>query len=92
MTRDNDDPPPEAYAPPGMGPPKPKVDSYGVPWCTQENCPHHDGKRCELLGFRPGGVCEPAVRSMESELAAWRKGDPGAINAARARVDAWRKK
>ena len=34
-----------------------------VPRCT-ERCPHHDGKRCRLMGFRPGPLCEPAVEAM----------------------------
>lgn len=31
-----------------------------VPRCT-DRCPHHDGKRCELLGHRPSDLCEPAI-------------------------------
>lgn len=34
-----------------------------IPACS-EACPHHDGKRCRLLGIRPGRVCEPAVEEM----------------------------
>ena len=42
----------------------------GLPCCS-ESCPSHDGKRCELMGFRPSRLCEPAVaeifaRSAES--------------------------
>jgi hypothetical protein len=32
----------------------------GVPFCS-EQCPQHDGKRCRLLGARPGTICEPGV-------------------------------
>lgn len=36
-----------------------------VPFC-QDRCPHHDGKRCELLGHRAheGLPCEPVVTAM----------------------------
>lgn len=40
--------------------PVPEVDENGVPRCATE-CPAYDGKRCELTGFRPGSICEPAV-------------------------------
>jgi hypothetical protein len=43
--------------------PEPTIDEHGVPLCTEE-CGRHDGKRCELLGFRPTHVCEPAVREI----------------------------
>lgn len=55
------------------GAPQPKVDSSGVPWCT-EVCMHHDGDsgRCAIrsegssyiLGSRLSSICEPAVRVM----------------------------
>lgn len=32
-----------------------------VPWCS-DRCPSFDGKRCEIIGQRPGRLCEPAVR------------------------------
>lgn len=32
----------------------------GVPFCS-DNCPQHDGKRCRLLGLKPGNICEPGV-------------------------------
>lgn len=35
----------------------------GVPFCS-ESCARHDGKRCRILGFRPDGICEPAVSEM----------------------------
>lgn len=41
--------------------PMPEVDENGVPCCAAEECPAYDGKRCELTGFRPGPICEPAV-------------------------------
>jgi len=34
-----------------------------IPMC-RDGCCHHDGKRCELTGFRPGSLCEPAVGAM----------------------------
>lgn len=34
-----------------------------IPRCS-EKCPSFDGKRCELMGFRPDGVCEPAVHEI----------------------------
>ena len=34
----------------------------GVPRCD-EDCPLHDGKRCELLGHRAPSVCEPMVKA-----------------------------
>lgn len=38
-----------------------------VPFCD-ERCPQHDGKRCRLLGERPGRICEPAVSAMAEAL------------------------
>lgn len=49
--------------------PEPCVDNRGVPQCT-EDCGRYDGKRCELLGYRPSAVCEPAVKTMAAKLAA----------------------
>jgi hypothetical protein len=40
----------------------------GVPCCTREQCPAYDGKRCELTGFRPDGLCEPVVSAMAGLL------------------------
>ncbi len=41
---------------------KPDWGSDGAaPFCS-ERCPSFDGKRCEILGHRPGSLCEPAVR------------------------------
>lgn len=39
----------------------------GVPLCS-EDCPHHDGKRCAVIGHRPGNICEPAALRMASLL------------------------
>lgn len=44
--------------------PGPAFDERGVPWCTREDCPAYDGKRCQILGFRPGSLCEPQVAEM----------------------------
>lgn len=35
-----------------------------VPRCAEDMCPHYDGKRCEVLGMRPRGICEPVVSAM----------------------------
>jgi hypothetical protein len=40
----------------------------GVPHCREDGCVHYDGKRCELLGVRPGDICEPAVAGMAAML------------------------
>lgn len=40
-----------------------------VPWCD-EHCPHHDGKRCRVLGLSPGRLCEPVVKQMAVLLSA----------------------
>jgi len=45
----------------------PDIDDRGVPYCT-ESCPEHDGKRCKLLGHRPGNLCEPMVIEMVEDL------------------------
>jgi len=41
---------------------------YGVPICTDERCDHFDGKRCLLIGLRPGNICEPLVVEMADVL------------------------
>jgi hypothetical protein len=41
----------------------------GIPHCDHR-CPYHDGKRCELTGFRPGTLCEPVVVQMAAKLQA----------------------
>ncbi len=40
----------------------------GLPWCSREECPAYDGKRCRLTGSRPSNICEPAVDAMGSLL------------------------
>ncbi len=55
--------------------PHPVLDNNGVPLCT-EHCPHHDGKRCQLLTIRPERICEPAVIDMARSLRAI-AGTPG---------------
>lgn len=52
--------------------PQPDVDIRGVPYCSAD-CRHHDGKRCRLLGFRPGNICEPAVIAMAETIEEWRQ-------------------
>lgn len=60
-----------------MNVPLPECDEDGVPRCT-ERCPHHDGKRCRILGHQPDELCEPAVRDMARKLTlavpSWRRG------------------
>jgi hypothetical protein len=40
---------------------KPERDKNGLPWCTREDCPQYDGKRCREMGFRPDRFCEPQL-------------------------------
>lgn len=47
--------------------PEPDISNNGVPRCD-EHCRHYDGKRCELMGFRPDAICEPEVEEMAAEL------------------------
>lgn len=48
-------------------PPRPQWHN-AVPMCD-ERCPRHDGKRCDVLGLRPGALCEPVVQQMGFALA-----------------------
>jgi len=41
----------------------------GVPLCAEDECGSFDGKRCALIGHRPGVVCVPYVKLMGSSLA-----------------------
>lgn len=41
----------------------------GVPYCSENTCPAFDGKRCEILGRKPGNVCQPAVSEMSAAVA-----------------------
>lgn len=45
-----------------------------VPRCD-ERCPSFDGKRCEILGHRPDGICAPAVKEMSKALGLARRGE-----------------
>jgi hypothetical protein len=63
---------------------KPDVGESGIPFCTYDQCPAYDGKRCRLIGFRPGNICEPAVIEMASQLAAI-----GAVVAAAREMRVW---
>lgn len=38
-----------------------------VPFCDDQ-CPHYDGKRCRVLGFKPDRICEPVVQQMAKML------------------------
>lgn len=47
----------------------------GIGYCAGDGCPEYDGKRCQLMGFRPQGICEPwvlelvaKVKNLEKEL------------------------
>lgn len=51
-----------------MTTPDPKYETNGVPYCSHD-CPSHDGKRCEILGYTPSVVCEPAVQEMAKKMA-----------------------
>lgn len=43
-----------------------------APLCSEGECPYFDGKRCELLGHRPGDHCAPVIRQMGDVVArAW---------------------
>lgn len=37
------------------------TDNGNLPMCSEGACPEFDGKRCKILGNRPGAICEPAV-------------------------------
>ncbi len=47
---------------------RPTIGEGGVPFCSEDECPSYDGKRCEKMGFRPGHICEPAVIEMANAL------------------------
>jgi hypothetical protein len=40
---------------------KPERDKNGLPWCTRDDCPQYDGKRCREMGSRPDTFCEPQL-------------------------------
>ncbi len=42
--------------------------STAVPYCAKEECDQYDGKRCKLMGQRPGNVCVPVVMGMAELL------------------------
>ena len=46
----------------------PRIEADGVPWCSNDECPCYDGKRCYELGLRPGNICEPEVAAMAARL------------------------
>jgi len=48
--------------------PAPSIDRQGLPRCTREGCPAYDGKRCELTGYRPESLCEPAVQEIVARI------------------------
>jgi len=38
-----------------------------IPFCS-EKCPHFDGKRCRVMGFKPSSLCGPVVAQMAKLL------------------------
>ena len=48
--------------------PEPSWDGVGVPHCTEDGCANYDGKRCRLMGQRPGELCRPVVEAMAEML------------------------
>lgn len=50
-------------------PARPQWSQNGTPVCD-ETCPHHDGRRCRVLGFRAPEICEPVVVQMGRMLSA----------------------
>jgi len=40
----------------------------GIPMCGDDKCDNFDGKRCKLIGFKPGNICEPIVAEMADRL------------------------
>lgn len=38
----------------------------GVP-LHSDLCPAYDGKRCQLMGFKPGTICQPAIEQIIQE-------------------------
>jgi hypothetical protein len=45
---------------------EPLFDERGVGFCSEE-CPSYDGKRCKILGFVPGIICEPWIWELLAE-------------------------
>lgn len=49
--------------------PEPMWDElHAIPHCSEDDCRHYDGKRCELMGFQPDSICEPAVHRMSEAI------------------------
>lgn len=61
---------------------QPNIGDDLVPMCPGDRCCQYDGKRCRLIGFRPGYICEPAVARMAQE----RRALLAACKLARARI------
>lgn len=40
----------------------------GLGFCSDDACPSYDGKRCNLTGFRPHGLCEPWAKGILAEV------------------------
>lgn len=47
---------------------QPSESNSGVPLCSYEACQQYDGKRCHETGMRAGGICEPEVIDIVSQL------------------------
>lgn len=50
----------------------PRIGDDGIPHCSYDACAQYDSKRCNALGYRPSGLCEPQVADMARDLAAYR--------------------
>jgi hypothetical protein len=46
----------------------PKLDSFGVGFCSADECAEFDGKRCSLLGRPVSGICEEWARRTAIDL------------------------
>lgn len=34
---------------------------HGSPFCSRDDCPSFDGKRCSIMGYCPTYLCEPLI-------------------------------
>lgn len=48
---------------------RPRIGQGGIPRCAYDACPQYDGKRCRAMGFKPDGICEPAVLDLVKRAA-----------------------
>jgi|AGTN01.3.fsa_nt_gi hypothetical protein len=64
---------------------RPAVCLDGVGYCD-EDCPQHDGKRCRVIGRRPGEICWPWAKRTADENARMRRVEVAAERIARLTV------